>query len=297
MNKINFFFWTNFRHSAMRTGHYAWPHCSFSWINRARNHPSCCRTCCFLHPYHIINHDHGVNHLDDNGQVGNCWDCVGCFDGNCVTCDWAAERWAIFQSFGCFLSLAIFSRTTAILSVDWHCSKKAIILSGLVSTILFMSSNLFWCTLGYEKKICSLLSCAMGTSIVCHPQGSWEAALDTVWTYASAWVQASWLYKASKSAGCQCWGTWQWPQGSPWCTHQSLPLYNLHCLGIALQWCWSTWSDLHPESTDPWGWIAMGHCPYAHLKVESKSLTQNWVACMLESSPHQIKPGRAQHDQ
>jgi hypothetical protein len=31
---------------------------------------------------------------------------------------------------------------------------------------LFKSVNLFWCNLGCAKKICSLFSCAMGTSIV-----------------------------------------------------------------------------------------------------------------------------------
>ncbi len=44
--------------------------------------------------------------------------------------------------------------------------KKAIILSGSAGTILFKLANLFWCTLGCAKKICSLFSCAMGTSIV-----------------------------------------------------------------------------------------------------------------------------------
>jgi hypothetical protein len=44
--------------------------------------------------------------------------------------------------------------------------KEGIILSGLAGTILFKSANLFWCALGCAKKICSLFSCAVGTSIV-----------------------------------------------------------------------------------------------------------------------------------
>ena len=44
--------------------------------------------------------------------------------------------------------------------------KKAIILSGLVGTVLFKLANLFWCTLGCTKKICSLFSCAVVTSII-----------------------------------------------------------------------------------------------------------------------------------
>jgi hypothetical protein len=44
--------------------------------------------------------------------------------------------------------------------------KKAIILSGLVGTVLFKLANLFWCALGYAKKICSLFSCIVGLSIV-----------------------------------------------------------------------------------------------------------------------------------
>ena len=39
-------------------------------------------------------------------------------------------------------------------------------LSGSEGTILFRLANLFWFTLGCTKKIYSLFSCAMGTSIV-----------------------------------------------------------------------------------------------------------------------------------
>jgi hypothetical protein len=49
--------------------------------------------------------------------------------------------------------LAIFSKMPAALSVAQHCSKKAIILSGLAGTILFKSTNLFWCALGCAKKV------------------------------------------------------------------------------------------------------------------------------------------------
>ncbi len=33
-------------------------------------------------------------------------------------------------------------------------------------TVLFKLANLFWCTLGCAKKICSLFSCAVGMSII-----------------------------------------------------------------------------------------------------------------------------------
>ncbi len=83
-----------------------------------------------------------------------------------------------------------------------------------------------------------------------HPQGSCNAVLGAAWTHALAWERASWLCKASKSAGCLHLGNRGQPQVNPWCTCRSLPSYNLPHLGIALQWHWSTWSGLPPESTD-----------------------------------------------
>ncbi len=65
-----------------------------------------------------------------------------------------------------FLVLGKLLKNASCLVGCWHCSKKAIILSGLVGTVLFKSANLFWCTLDCAKKICSLFSCAVGTSIV-----------------------------------------------------------------------------------------------------------------------------------
>ncbi len=44
--------------------------------------------------------------------------------------------------------------------------EEGIIRSRLAGTILFKSANLFWCTLGCTKKICSLFSCAVGMSII-----------------------------------------------------------------------------------------------------------------------------------
>ncbi len=38
-------------------------------------------------PYRRVDHVCGINHLDDDGQVGDHRDRVGCFDGNRGTCD------------------------------------------------------------------------------------------------------------------------------------------------------------------------------------------------------------------
>ncbi len=53
----------------------------------------------------------------------------------------AVGTWAGLFSFNCFLSLAIFLRMPAALLVPWHCSKKAIILSGSAGTVLFKPAN------------------------------------------------------------------------------------------------------------------------------------------------------------
>ncbi len=58
-NKNDSFFQMNFWGSTKRTGHYAWPCCSFSWSDCACDHPSCCRTCCSLHPCCCVDHNHG----------------------------------------------------------------------------------------------------------------------------------------------------------------------------------------------------------------------------------------------
>ncbi len=85
-NKINSFFQTNCRHSMKRTGHCAMPRHSFSWSDRACDHPSCCRTCCYSHPCHRVDHDHGVNRLDEDSQVGDCQDHTSRFDGSHDIC-------------------------------------------------------------------------------------------------------------------------------------------------------------------------------------------------------------------
>ncbi len=82
LNKIDSFFRKNCQRPTKRTGHYAWPCHSFSWSDRTCDHPSFCRTCCSLSPCHRIKDDRGVDCLDDNNQIGNRRDCVGCFDGN-----------------------------------------------------------------------------------------------------------------------------------------------------------------------------------------------------------------------
>jgi hypothetical protein len=87
LNEIDFFYRTNYLCSTKRTGHYAWPCRSFSWSNCACDHPSCRKICCSLRPCHCVDHNHGVNCLDDNSQVGDCCNRVGYFDGNCGTCD------------------------------------------------------------------------------------------------------------------------------------------------------------------------------------------------------------------
>ncbi len=107
-------------------------------------------------------------------------------------------------------------------------------------------------------------------------------------------MKASFLEVRSQQISCRlCSGIRQQPQDNPWYTRRSLTLYNLHCLGIASRWRWSTWSGLHLESIDPWGWIAMDHWPFAHLIVESRYLTSNQAACMQGSTLRQIEPGRA----
>ncbi len=177
LSKNNSIFRTNCPHSTKRTGHYAWAPCLFSWSGCNCNHPLFCRTCCSLSPCHHGMEDRGMDCLDGNSQVDDRCNHIGLalmtvgilvvtmllvFDSWLCT----VGRWAVLFSFDCFLSLAIFSRTPAALSVAWHCSKKVMTLSGSVGTVLFKSANLNWCTLGCTKKICSLLSCAMGTSIV-----------------------------------------------------------------------------------------------------------------------------------
>ncbi len=82
LNKNNSFFRTNFPCLTKRTGHYAC-HChSFSWSDHSCNHPSCHKTCCSLSPCHCVKDNHGIDCLDDDSWVGNCRDCIGCFDGS-----------------------------------------------------------------------------------------------------------------------------------------------------------------------------------------------------------------------
>ncbi len=81
-NKIDSFFQMNCRRSRKRTGHYAWPHCSFSWSDCACNHPSCHRTWCFSRPCCCIKRNCGVNCLDDDSRIVDHCGCVGCFDGS-----------------------------------------------------------------------------------------------------------------------------------------------------------------------------------------------------------------------
>ena len=81
------FFRTNCRHSTKRTGHCSWPRHSFSWSDRGCDHPSCCKTCCSSCPYCRVNHNHGINRLDDDNLVGNHRGRVGCFDDGRGSCN------------------------------------------------------------------------------------------------------------------------------------------------------------------------------------------------------------------
>ncbi len=85
-NKINSFFGTNCRCLTKRTGHYSWPCCSFSWSDCACNHPSFCRTCCSSCPCCCINHNHGIDRLDEDNQVSGRCDRIGRFDVSCNIC-------------------------------------------------------------------------------------------------------------------------------------------------------------------------------------------------------------------
>ncbi len=60
LNEIDSFFWTNRQRLTKKTGHYAWPCCSFSWSDHACNHPSCRRTCCSSSPCCCVDHNHGM---------------------------------------------------------------------------------------------------------------------------------------------------------------------------------------------------------------------------------------------
>ncbi len=86
LNEIDSFFLTNCWRTTKRTGHYAWPHSSFSWSDCACNHPSCHRTWCSLSPCCHVKGNCGIYCLNGNDQVGNCSNPVGCFDGNCGIC-------------------------------------------------------------------------------------------------------------------------------------------------------------------------------------------------------------------
>ncbi len=74
LNKNDSFFWKNCPSSTKRTGHYAWPRCSFSWSDCACNHPSCHRTLGSSSPCRCAE--------GNCGWFGECPGCVGCFDGS-----------------------------------------------------------------------------------------------------------------------------------------------------------------------------------------------------------------------
>ncbi len=54
--------------------------------DHACNHPSSCRTCCSSCPCCCIDHDHGVDHLDDDNEVGDRCNHIGCFNGSWDIC-------------------------------------------------------------------------------------------------------------------------------------------------------------------------------------------------------------------
>ncbi len=66
LNKNNSFFRTNCLCSTKRTGHCAWPCCSFSWSDCTCDHPSCHRTWCSLSPCCCVEGNCGGDCLDGN---------------------------------------------------------------------------------------------------------------------------------------------------------------------------------------------------------------------------------------
>jgi hypothetical protein len=66
LSKSSSFFRTNCPCSSKRTGHCAWPCCSFSWSDCTCNHPPFCMTCCSLSLYYPGNNTRGIACLNDN---------------------------------------------------------------------------------------------------------------------------------------------------------------------------------------------------------------------------------------
>jgi hypothetical protein len=71
LNKNDSFFRINCPYSMKRTGHCAWPCCSFSWNDCTCDDPSCCRTWCYLSPCCHVEGNCGIDCLDDNSWISN----------------------------------------------------------------------------------------------------------------------------------------------------------------------------------------------------------------------------------
>ncbi len=177
LNKNNSHYHTNSPLLTKRTGHYAWSRCSFSWSDLACNHPSCHRTCCSLSPSCCCNKgNRGVDCLNDNSWVGNCCNRIGCFDGSLDIYHFDAAGSLIHgyarQEVEPFSSLLA-------ASCPWQSSQERHRLVGCLTLLkesnhlervgrrhLVQVCKLELMHLGLAKKICSLFSCAVGTSII-----------------------------------------------------------------------------------------------------------------------------------
>ncbi len=230
LRKNGYFFRTNCPSLTKRTGHYTWPHYSFSWSDCTYDHPSFCRTSCSLSPCGHGKDNHSIDCLDDDYHVGNCCNCASCFDDCCNICGNNAAG-SLIHGYGRQKDEPFSSLSTA--SCPWQFYLECQPPCGLLNTAqrkqsawegqwaLPSSSWQTWIDAPWaaRRRFVHLSLAPWVLSLFgkgSQPWDSLEAVLDAAWTHASAWEQASWLYKASKSAGHQHWKTWQQPWGNPW---------------------------------------------------------------------------------
>ncbi len=87
LNQSDSFFSTKCLHSTNRTGHCAWPRCSFSLSDHVCDHPSFHRTCCSCSPCLCNKSDCGVDCLNDDSRVVGHHDHIGCFEDSHASCN------------------------------------------------------------------------------------------------------------------------------------------------------------------------------------------------------------------
>ncbi len=219
-----------------------------------------CRTfsCC---PSPCNKSDCGVNRLDGNCHIVVCCNRIGCFDGSCSSCNIAASIWSHFcKQWEDELSSSLLAAFS-----PWACQrcrplywqfdtaqKRLWAKEGPWAPFVCFCKLVLMC-FGLCKKDLFVLLSHCGQLGYSRHWDSWRAALNAAWIHALAWMWASWQCKANKLVGPQYSGARKLPQGNPWYTWRSFPLWDGYHCGHAYWQRLSTWYDLRPNPTNPSG--------------------------------------------